>query len=56
MKVIRVEGQDWHVSAIREAENKLIVTVRDGQEIVTRGAVAELVKAAFKQPDKKQGR
>jgi hypothetical protein len=54
MKVIRVEGHDWHVDAIREAGNKLIVTLQDGQEIVTRGAVAELVKAAFGKPEGKK--
>ena len=51
MKVIHVEGHDWRVEAIREDGNKLVVTVKGGQEIVTRGAVAELVRAAFKEPE-----
>jgi len=45
--VIRVEGQDWQVEAVREDGNKLIVTVQNGQEIITGGAVAALVRAAF---------
>ena len=51
MKVIHVEGHDWHVEAIREDGQKLVVTVKGGQEIVTRGAVAILVSAAFKEPE-----
>ena len=51
MKVIHVEGHDWHVEAIREDGNKLVVTVKGGQEIVTGGAVAKLVSAAFKEPE-----
>ena len=51
MKVIHVEGHDWHVEAIREDGSKLIVTVKNGQEISTRGAVAELIRAAFKEPE-----
>ena len=51
MKVIHVEGHDWHVEAIREDGQKLVVTVKGGQEIVTRGAVAKLVSTAFKEPE-----
>ena len=51
MKVIHVEGHDWHVEAIREDGQKLVVTIKGGQEIVTRGAVAKLVSAAFKEPE-----
>ena len=51
MKVIHVEGQDWPVEAIREEGSKLIVTVKNGQEISTRGAVAELIRAAFNEPE-----
>ena len=49
MKVIHVEGHDWHVEGIREDGQKLVVTIKGGQEIVTRGAVAKLVSAAFKE-------
>ena len=51
MKVIHVEGHDWQVEGIREDGQKLVVTVKGGQEIVTRGAVAKLVSAAFKEPE-----
>ena len=51
MKVIHVEGHDWQVESIREDGNKLVVTVRGGQQIVTRGAVAKLVRDAFKEPE-----
>lgn len=47
MKIIRVEGHDWHVESIREDGNKLIVTVKGGQEISTRGDVANTVRNAF---------
>ena len=47
MKVIRVEGHDWPVEAIREDGKKLVVTVKGGQEIVCGGKVAETVRAAF---------
>jgi len=52
--VVRVEGHDWHVEAIREDGNKLIVTVKNGQEIITGGPVAALVKAAFNQAASKR--
>jgi len=51
MKVIHVEGHDWQVESIREDGNKLVVTVKNGQQIVTGGAVAKLVSAAFKEPE-----
>lgn len=47
MKAVRIEGQDWNITAVRESGNNLIVTVKGGQEIVTSGAVAKAVRAVF---------
>ena len=47
MKTIRVKGQDWHVEAIRKAGNKLVVTLKGGQEIVCGAKTAEAVSVAF---------
>lgn len=49
MNRIRVEGQDWYVESVREDGNKLVVTVKGGQEITCGGATAATVRTALKQ-------